>query len=258
MITHTNTSTTLKEFLDSEDVYRTRSRVKSELLHVLNRNRETPYQAMAWLWEYIRLGGTQVKCVNLYKDKITITLKNLSVTLDHANKVWLHPCTRDTIDTTWAESIQQSLAVDDSEFKTDSVFTKELLDLMKLYIGQNTAVILPTHDVVCHVDATVTAVSDINWFKGFLVRVDTLVKQYPYGLVCQTGRVTANTQSLVTALDAPPAEYVFTDGLIGWVITVENHVIHVRDLARSQEISSVVLLRQSAVIDRALDACDIS
>ena len=258
MITHTISAPTLKEFLNSEDDYRTRSRIKTDLLHVLNRNRETPYQAVAWLWEYIRLGGTQIKCVNLYTNKITITLKNTSVSLDHEGKVWVHPSVRDAINTTWAESIQQALAVDDSEFKTDTVFTKELLSLMKLYIGQDTAVILHDHDVVRHVDVTVTAVSDINWFKGFLVRVDTLVKQYPYGLVCQTGRVTANTQSLVSVLATTPAGYVFTDGLIGWVITVENHVIHVRDLARSQEISSVVLLRQSAIIDRVLDTCIIS
>ena len=257
MIKHTNDAATLKKFLESEDDYRTRSRVKSELLRLLERNRDMPYQTFTWMWDYITLGGTQLLCCDKYANKVTIKLRNHSVTLDHEGKVWLHPSVRDSIQTTWNESLQESLKLDDGDFKQDTKFTKELLSLMQLYINRSTAVILAEYPLVCHVDASVTAVDDINWFQALIVKLDTLAKQYPYGLLYRHGQVTANLASLVSMCSTAPAEYVFTDGLIGWVITVENQLIKFRDLARSDEISSLVLLRQKEVIDRVLDACII-
>ena len=255
MIKHANDAATLKEFLESEDDYRTSSRVKSELLRLLERNRDTPYQTFTWMWDYITMGGTQLLCCDKYANKVTIKLRNHSVTLDHEGKVWLHPSVRDSIQTTWNESLQESLKLDDSDFKQNTKFTKELMELMMLYINQNTAVLVPQVDMMYHLNASVT---DVEWFKSLLNKVDTLVKQYPYGLLYRHGQVTANLASLVSMCGTASAEYVFTDGLIGWVITVENHVIKFRDLARSDEITSLVLLRQKDVIDRVLDACIIN
>lgn len=258
MIQHTNDAVTLKEFIDSEDDYRTRSRIKSELLRLLERNRDTPYQVFTWMWEYISLGGTQLLCCNIYANKNTIKLRNISVTLDHEGKVWLHPSVRDAIQTTWNDSLQEALKLDDSDFKQDTKFTKELLSLMQLYINRSTAVIHSGYPLVCHVSASVTAVDDLSWFQSLIVKLDTLTKQYPYGLLYRNGQVTANLESLVSMCNTAPAEYVFTDGLIGWVITVENQLIKFRDLARSDEIPSLVLLRQKEIIDRTIDGCIIN
>ena len=100
-----------------------------------------------------------------------------------------------------------------------------------------------------HLDASI---ADATWLQRLLPQVDLLVSCYPDGFVCLNGAVTPNTAGSIPQGD--PIEYVFYDGLVGWVIQVST-IVSVKDLLRIADIDPIDLIRNANVIDRTLEMC---
>lgn len=240
--------TTLKEYIDSEMAYCRRSEIRVNLLQLLQRNIDKPFHVFTWLWQYIHKGGTQVSSVDIYERKATVNVQNGAITIQSDGQVLIHPHKRDANTSTWRDSIEWALAQDDSDMRKDPTWIPEITDLCRQYIRKDSLLLASESKFGYHLDASI---ADVTWLQRLLQQVDLLVGCYPDGFICLNGEITPHSADFSTGY---PKEYVFYDGLVGWVIQVGTTVA-VKDILRITDIHPIDLIRNADVIDRTLEKC---
>ena len=238
----------LLDYIKSENAYCQRSEVRVRLLRLLQRNIDKPFHVFTWLWQYIHRGGTQATSVDIYERKATVNLQNSAITIQSDGLVLIHPHKRDANTSTWRDSIEWALAQDDSDLRNDPTWIPEITDLCRQYIRKDSLLLASESKFGYHLDASI---ADVTWLQRLLQQVDLLVGCYPDGFICRNGEITPHSADFSTGY---PIEYVFYDGLVGWVIQVST-TVSVKDLLRIADIHPIDLIRNADVIDRTLEMC---